>query len=157
MNTHWGASTSFSFGGGINVTPAVADETHATLTISINLLATPGAYSLTATTSGEIASLNNAFVVMPVTPIILSSAPAFAPQQGSVTFTILGQATNWQQGTTTVSYGTGTEITINSVTVTSPTSITATGQIFPRPTPDIGRSRLPLVRSRYSLCHRRSM
>ncbi len=130
MNTHWGSSTSFSFGSGINVTNmVVTDETDATLTISINPLATVGAYNLTATTSGEIASLNDAFVVVAATPIILSSAPPSAPQQGSVTFTILGQATNWQQGTTTVSFGAG--ITINSVTVTSPTSITATGQISP--------------------------
>jgi len=130
VNTHWGSSTVFSFGSGISVTNAVVvDETDATLTISINPLATVGAYNLTATTSGEIASLNNAFVVLAATPVILSSGPASGPQQGSITFTILGQSTNWQPGTTTVSYGDG--IAINSVTVTSPTSITATGQISP--------------------------
>ena len=129
-NTHWGSSTVFSFGSGINVTNAVvSDETDATLTVSINPLATVGAYNLTATTSGEIASLNNAFVVLAATPVILSSGPASGPQQGSITFTILGQSTNWQQGVTTVSYGDG--IAINSITVTSATSITATGQISP--------------------------
>ena len=51
------------------------------------------------------------------------------PQQENVTFTILGQVTNWQQGTTSVSFGAG--ITINSVTVTSATSLTASGQISP--------------------------
>jgi len=130
MNTHWNSRTIFSFGSGITVTnTVVTDETDATITISINPLATVGAYNLTAATSGEIASLNNAFVVIAATPIILSSAPASSPQQGSITFTILGQATNWQQGVTTVSFGAG--VIINSVTVTSPTSITATAQISP--------------------------
>ena len=130
LNTHWGSSTIFSFANGISVTnTVVTDETDATITISINPLATVGAYNLTATTSGEIATLNNAFVVLAATPVILSSGPASGPQQGSMTFTILGQATNWLQGTTSVSFGAG--ITINSVTVTSPTSISASGQISP--------------------------
>ena len=129
-NTHWGIDTTFGFGSGITVTNAlVTDQTDATLTISINPLATVGAYNLTATTSGEIAALNNAFVVLAATPVILSSGPASGPQQGNVTFTILGQATDWLQGTTGVSLGAG--ITINSVTVTSPTSISASGQISP--------------------------
>ena len=129
-NTHWGPSTVFSFGSGITVTNAVvANETNATLTISIAPLATVGSYSLTATTSGEIATLTNAFVVNAETPLVLSSAPTSAEQQAMVTFTILGQATNWQQGVTTLSFGSG--VMVNSVTVNSPTSITAVGQVAP--------------------------
>lgn len=129
-NTHWGPGTVFSFGSGITVTNAVvSNETSATITISIAPLATVGAYSLTATTSGEIATLTNAFVVNAETPLILSSGPTASPQQAEVTFTILGQATNWQQGVTTISFGSG--VLVNSVTVNGPTSITAIGQISP--------------------------
>jgi len=130
INTHWGPSTVFSFGSGITVTNAVVtSETNATITISIAPLATVGPYNLTATTSGEIATLTNAFVVNAETPLVLSSAPASAEQQAMVTFTILGQATNWQQGVTTLSFGSG--VMVNSVTVTSPSSITAVGQVAP--------------------------
>jgi hypothetical protein len=78
----------------------VIDATHATLTLSVQALAAIGVHSITATTGGEVASLANAFVVQPGTPLILSGG-ASAPQQSAVTFTILGQATQWVNGSTT--------------------------------------------------------
>jgi hypothetical protein len=122
--THWSSSTVFSFGSGITVaSQSVASATSATLKLTIGALATPGVYTLTATTGGEVATLANAFVVQPTTPLILSSGPASGPQQGQVSFTILGQQTEWVQGETTVSFGPG--ITVGTTTVTSPTAITA--------------------------------
>ncbi len=124
-NTHWDGTTTFSLGAGITVASVkVSSPTSATLGLIIDPLATVGVYTLTAQTGGESASLANAFVVQPGTPLILSSGPGSAPQQSSVTFTILGQSTNWTQGTTTVSLGAG--VTVTSITVTSPTAITAT-------------------------------
>lgn len=127
-DTHWTSATVFSFGGGITVaSQSVASATSATLNLTIAALATPGVYTLTATTGGEVATLANAFVVQPTTPLILSSGPASGPQQGQVSFTILGQQTEWVQGQTTVSFGSG--VTIGTTTVTSPTAITVTGTV----------------------------
>ena len=74
---------------------------------------------MTATTAGEIASLTNAFVVQPGTPLILSSGPSSAQQQQNITFTILGQSTQWVNGTTTVNCGQRRHD--QPVNVTSPT------------------------------------
>jgi hypothetical protein len=131
--THWDTTTTttttFSFGDGITVSAqTVNSNTSATLTISVAALANTGNYSLTATTAGEVATLANAFVVQPGTPLMLSSAPTNGPQQGSENFTILGQFTQWDS-TTTVSYGTG--ITISQVNVTSPTAITVNAVVQP--------------------------
>jgi hypothetical protein len=101
--THWDSTTRFAFGGGITVTSVeVLGETSAKLSIKIDPMAWIGIYSLNAVTSGEVASISKAFVVQPGTPIILSSGPGSAPQQGDVKFTILGQVTNWQQDVTSI-------------------------------------------------------
>ncbi|HEX3985959.1 MAG TPA: Ig-like domain-containing protein [Acidobacteriaceae bacterium] len=131
QNTHWDGSTIFRFGSGIVVTNTVVnDATDATLTLAIPPLAPIGATGATATTQGEIASLNHAFVVQPGTPVLLSSGPGSVEQQSGAVFTILGQATSWTQTTPpVVSYGTGVDI--GSVTVTSPTSLTVQGSVQP--------------------------
>src|SRR5262249_22126712 len=56
------------------------------------------------------------------TPILTSMNPAGGRQDQTVSSVITGQLTNWVQGTTTLNLGAG--ITVNSVTVTSPTSLT---------------------------------
>ncbi len=129
QNTHWNGSTFFQFGSGIVVTNTVINsETDATLTLAIPAYAPIGATSATATTLGEIASLNHAFVVQPGTPLLLSTGPGSVQQQGAAVFTILGQATSWNQANPpVVSYGTG--IDIGAVTVTSPTSLTVQGAV----------------------------
>ena len=97
------------------------------MSITLDPLAGLGARPVTATTIGEIATMVNAFIVQPGTPLVLSSAPVSGLQQQNVTLTILGQFTNWVQGQTTVSVGNG--VTVTSVSVTSPTSITAQAKI----------------------------
>jgi hypothetical protein len=129
LNTHWDSTTTFSFGSGITVTgQTVNSNTSATLSLSVAALANTGNYTLTATTGGEAATLVNAFVVQAGTPLILSSAPTSGQQQGAVTFTILGQFTQWDS-TTQVSFGTG--VTISQVNVTGPTAITVNAVVQP--------------------------
>ena len=127
-NTHWGPATAFSVGGGINLTgQTVSDATHASVTLEIQALAGLGARAVTATTGGEIATMNNAFIVQPGTPLLLSAGPGSGQQQQNITLTILGQSTNWVQGQTTVNSGPG--VTITPVNVTGPTSITANAKV----------------------------
>lgn len=109
--THWDNTTTFALGDGITVSNVqVTSATTATMDVSIPPLAGLGATSVTATTGGEIATLNNAFVVQAGTPIILSastgSGAAYVEQQQTVPITILGQVTHWDS-TTTVTYGPG--------------------------------------------------
>ena len=129
QNTHWDGATMFNVGGGITVNNAAVDsETHATLSLSVGALAPLGAHSLVATTLGEVASLGNAFIVQPGTPLILSSSPASGSQQANVTLTILGQATAWDAATT-VDVGAG--VLVLSVQPTSATSLTVSAVIDP--------------------------
>ncbi|MGH9392953.1 MAG: lectin-like domain-containing protein, partial [Terriglobales bacterium] len=123
QNTHWDSSTQFTFGDGIAVSAVnVTSATTATMNLAIPALASVGATSLTATTGGETATLVNGFVVQPGTPIVLSSAPNSIKQQQTEPLTILGQVTNWQQGQTIVSLGSGFVAAVP--TVTSPTALT---------------------------------
>ncbi len=125
-NTHWDNSTRFYFGAGIVVaTTTVNGPTNATLVLSLPSLAPLGPTSFEAHTKGEVASITNGFVVQPGTPLILSSGPASAPQQGNVTFTILGQVTKWAQTIPQVDFGPG--VVITSVVPTNDTSMTVKG------------------------------
>jgi hypothetical protein len=133
QNTHWSGSTVFTFGAGITVNSAltvVHSYTDATLTITLPALASEGPTWVTATTLGEVATLNNGFVVQAGTPLLISSSPYSEPQQGNAVFTILSQATTWDPANPpTVSYGAG--VTVSNVTVTSATSLTVDGYIQP--------------------------
>ena len=104
------------------------DNTHANLTLDLAPLATPGFYNLTATTGGEVAHLNNAFVAQPGTPILLSSTPGSFQQQGQFSIGILGQYTAFVNGTTTVQIS-GSGANITNVNVTGPQSITVLGTV----------------------------
>ncbi|WP_263376654.1 Ig-like domain-containing protein [Granulicella aggregans] len=136
QNTHWDATTVFQFGAGITVSQlTVNSATDATMTLSIPALASLGPTSVTAQTAGEVAALNNGFVVQAGTPLLLSSGPNSLPQQSSATFTILSQATNWTAANPpAVTYGSG--VTVTNVNVTSATSLTAFGYI--QPTTNLG-------------------
>jgi hypothetical protein len=130
QNTHWDGSTTFQFGAGITVTSKVVHSaTDATVSLYIAPYTSEGPTWASATTLGEVANLNNAFVVQAGTPYLLSSGPGSEPQQGSAVFTILSQATNWLTSTPTVSYGDG--VVVSNVNVTSDTSLTANGYIQP--------------------------
>jgi hypothetical protein len=130
LNTHWDGSTVFQFGSGIVVTKyQVNSATDATVWLDVPAMASEGPTWATATTLGEVATLNNAFVVQAGTPYLLSSGPGSEPQQGAAVFTILSQATNWLTNTPTVSYGDG--VVLTNVNVTSNTSLTVNGYIDP--------------------------
>jgi hypothetical protein len=131
QNTHWSGATSFSFGAGIIVAVATVNSaTDASLTIVIPPLASEGPTWVQAKTAGEVATLNNGFVVQPGTPLLLSSGPGSLEQQSSAIFTILSQATKWSAANPpTVSYGAG--ITLANVNVTGPTSMTVNGAVLP--------------------------
>jgi hypothetical protein len=130
QNTHWNGSTTFQFGDGIVVTKyQVNSLTDATVWLAIPAYAGEGPTWATATTLGEVATLNNAFVVQAGTPYLLSSGPGSEPQQSSSVFTILSQATNWLANPPTVSYGDG--VVLTNVNVTGNTSLTVDGYIQP--------------------------
>ena len=130
QNTHWDGSTVFQFGSGITVTSHVVNTaTDATVQLYIPPYTSEGPTWASATTLGEVANLNNAFVVQAGTPYLLSSGPGSEPQQGAAVFTILSQATNWLTNTPTVSYGNG--VVLTNVNVTSNTSLTVDGYIQP--------------------------
>ena len=130
LNTHWDGSTVFQFGSGITVTNSIVHSaTDATVYLYIPPYTSEGPTGASATTLGEVANLNNAFVVQAGTPYLLSSGPGSEPQQGAAVFTILSQATNWLTNPPTVSYGDG--VVLTNVNVTSNTSLTVDGYIQP--------------------------
>ena len=138
FDTLWTNSTAFSFGGGVTVTNTnVVDNLHAALTLSIGLYASPGNLSLTATTGGEVATLANAFVVQPGTPILLSTTNGSNQQQAEFSLGILGQYTNWTAANTTVTFPSG-GVTGIVVSVTSGQSITVTGSVLATAYPGCG-------------------
>ena len=110
--THWDSTTAFSFGDGITVSNVAVNAVAqtATMELAIPPLASLGGTYVRATTGGEIATLNNAFIVQAGTPIILSASTggggAVVEQQQTVPVVILGQVTQWDS-TTTVTYGPG--------------------------------------------------
>jgi hypothetical protein len=136
QNTHWDGSTVFTLGAGIQVTKTqVNGFTDAFVWITIPPLASEGPTWVTATTLGEVANLNNGFVVQAGTPLLISSTPGSRPQQGSAVFTILSQATTWTVNPpTSVSYGDG--VVVTNINVTSDTSLTVDG--FVQPTTPVG-------------------
>ena len=93
FRTNWGAGTAFDFGPGIAVVVNAVAQATASLTLTLDPLATIGNRTVTATTGGEVATIANGFVVQPGTPILLSVTPVSAPQQGSFTMGVLGQFT----------------------------------------------------------------
>ena len=127
--THWGATT-FNFGSGITVSNVRnVTATSATVDLTLDPFAAVGTHTVTATTGGETATLNNGFVVQPGTPILLSSTPSSVQQQSNFSIGILGQFTTFQSSATTVNLGTGALNVV--VTPTSETSLTVTGSIDP--------------------------
>ena len=124
--TNWvQGTTTASFGAGITVVSlTVSSATSATAVLNINGSATAGARTVTLTTGTEVDTLTNGFTVTAATPMLLSVNPNTGQQgQQNLSVTLTGQYTNWVQGTTTASFGTG--ITVASLTVTSSTSATA--------------------------------
>ena len=135
QNTNFAqGTTTASFGAGITVNSlTVTSPTAATANISIAANATPGPRNVTLTTGTEVATLTAAFTVTGA-PAITSLTPNSGQAgQTLATVAIVGQNTNFAQGTTTANFGAG--ITVNSLTVTSPTTATANISIAANATP----------------------
>lgn len=131
-NTHFlQGATQLSFGGGISVgAVTVLSPTQFQVDLAVTSSAAPGSYTATVTTGGEVESLSNAFTVTGATPILSSVSPASAAQGATVNVNLGGQYTNFQTGNVTLSFG-GSDIAVNSLTVNSPTSITANITVSP--------------------------
>ena len=116
QQTHFEAGvTTASFGdiGVSNVT--VTSPTEASVDLSVSINAQPGFKTATLTTRGEVASLDLAFNVQPGTPTLNGAAPLSGQQGQSLTVRLIGQYTDWQAGTTTVTFGQG--ITVGAASV----------------------------------------
>ena len=130
-NTHFAdGMTTASVNGGVTAgAVTVTSATTASVSLTIDPLATPGARTVTLTTGGEIAQLASGFTVIAATPVIVSANPNTGQQNATLDVVVTGQLSNFQPGVTTASFGAG--ITVNTVTVTSPTTATVNIAIGP--------------------------
>jgi len=118
--------TTADFGAGITVNSTTLDTagTRLTANLTISSTAAVGNRTITLTNSapgGGSATLANAFVVANPAPTLTSVSPASGGKGQTLNVSIVG--TNFIAGVTTVEFGLG--ITVGSVTVNSPTSLTA--------------------------------
>jgi hypothetical protein len=125
LNTHFANGTSTaSFGAGITVNSlTVSDATDAVANITISLSATIGSRNVTITTGTETATLTGGFSVLVGVPHLVSANPASAQVGATVNVAIAGAFTTFQQGFSSVSFGSG--ITVNSITVTGLAQLSA--------------------------------
>ncbi|MGA3080138.1 MAG: Ig-like domain-containing protein, partial [Terracidiphilus sp.] len=140
--THWlQGSTVASFGGGINVTGlTITDALHATATISIPISTTLGAYNVTLTTGGEVATELSAFTVTTGAPFLSVVNPPTG-HQGDPTFSVdlTGVFTHFNTtagcapNCSTVSFGAGITATLAATDATH-----AVAQVTISPTATIG-------------------
>jgi 6-phosphogluconolactonase (cycloisomerase 2 family) len=130
-DTHFAAGTTTAdFGGGVDINRfTVTSPTQASANITIQPLAAIGLRTVVLRTAGESALRVNGFNVLAGTPIVTSVTPNGGRQGESVSVTILGQYTNFQQGLTTANFGAG--VTVTALTINGPTSATATLSIDP--------------------------
>ena len=130
-STHFDqATTQLSLGADLTITNVVvANPTSLTARLNIAGNATPGTRTLSVTTSAEVATLDIAFTVAPGTAALASVDPVSARQGDSVTVNITGQFTSFVQGTTQMSLGDG--VTVNSVSVSNSTGLTAQASVLP--------------------------
>ena len=132
QNTHFaeGVTTASVSGGGVTAgAVTVTSATAASVSLTVDPLAVPGARTVTIMTGGEQAQLVGGFTVVAATPVIVLANPNSGQQNATLNVGVTGQLTNFQQGVTTASFGAG--ITVNTVTVTSPTNATVNITINP--------------------------
>src|SRR5207237_760027 len=101
-------TTVANFGAGITVKTARATcRNHATASITILGTATPGGRTVTVTTGTEVAALNNGFTVGGIH--VITSVTPNTGQQGQTlpTVAVVGQFTNFVNGTTVANFGAG--------------------------------------------------
>lgn len=132
--THFvnGTSTA-NFGAGITVNSlTVSSATSAVADVTISSTATLGSRNVTITTGAEVATITGGFSVLAGVPALSSVAPTSAQAGATENVVITGAFTSFQQGVSTVSFGSG--ITVNSVTVSSGTQLTANISVDPNAT-----------------------
>ncbi len=159
--SNFSALSTATFGAGITVNSvAYVSSTEVDASISIDPLSYAGLRLVTVTTpqvpcailagtpnacppgspggstGSEIVS-NNAFTIIPGPAIISQVAPATGNQGQEVVFTVSGSATHWAQNFTQFWIpGAGSDLTINSVIINSPTSATVDMNISPTANPN---------------------
>lgn len=123
--------TQVSFGADITVNNVtVSSATSVIANVTIPSTATLGGRTATVTTGGEVVSLANSFIVQPGVAGISHVSPSTGQQgQQNLPVTITGQATHFNQGTTTVSFGAGVDA--GTITVTDATHLTVPLTIDP--------------------------
>ena len=131
-NTNWGAGTTLAISGdGVTVNSVtVQSPTSLIANLSIDSGATQSTRDVTATTplggTNEVATGTNIITVGPAAsfPTITSIQPSTVAQDSTIDITITGASTTFANGSSTVDLS-DANITVNSVTVASPTSLTA--------------------------------
>ena len=118
-------TTQANFGAGVSVASlTVNSPTVVTAILNIASGAATGARTVTLTTGTEAAALPNGFTVTSSAPVLFSVNPSNG-QQGAQNLEVLiaGQFTHFVQGASQANFGAG--VTVASLTVNSPTSVTA--------------------------------
>ncbi|HEX2852855.1 MAG TPA: hypothetical protein VHO24_06435 [Opitutaceae bacterium] len=150
QGTHWTSTSSVSLEPGIGaprIPVHVDSPTSLMAQLDIQYSAAPGPHALTVTTGTEVATLPNAITLTARDrPELISLFPNQGVQgQQRVAIKFTGKATRWAQGKTTVSFSkpvdasattttpppTPPRLTVESLTVESPTSMTAFVTIDP--------------------------
>jgi hypothetical protein len=131
MGTHFASNSTVAFCSGITAVQTTPNSaTQLTVTANVSPSAPLGACGLTVNTGGEVASGTNLFNILAGLPVVTSVSPVSAHQNDqNVTLTVTGAYTNFVNGTTTASFGSG--ITVNSVSVISSTSATVNISVSP--------------------------
>jgi len=126
-------ATQVSIGGGVIVGNVTVDNpTTATVQIAVPPNATPGVQDVTVSTGGEIATLGNAFSVISTTPYLASVTPSSAVQGQTVSIDIKGVNTNFSSTAPAYMLADMTGlITVNSITVNSPTDVVVNATVKP--------------------------
>jgi hypothetical protein len=134
LNTHFASGTTqVLFGAQITVNSVtVFDATHLTANITTSYLngsvltASPAGWQQVYVNTGAEQVLGGFFVEGPT---FVSVVPSSAAQGSTVDVTITGSLTNWVQGQTEAILGAG--VTVKNLTITSPTTATATISVSP--------------------------
>src|SRR6202521_2379643 len=128
--THFGASTTVSFGANITTgTVTVNGPTSASVPITIDNAAATGPRTVTITTGAEV--VKPTFTVIAGVPAVTLINPNTIQPTQTESVAITGAFTNWVSGTTKANFGPGIKVggaaagTFGPVTVNGPTSLTA--------------------------------
>jgi len=133
--THFQSGVSLvSFSGdGITAGAVIVNSpTSLQVPVTVTAGATPAARGVTVTTNGEVATLASALTVTSGLPAITIITPNVGAPSATVTVTITGTSTNFTANNTVASFGSAISVggaaegAFGPVTVTGPTSATAT-------------------------------